>query len=437
MSAEPDAAAGELVLATLYLGASTAREERLRRSAAALTEWDVALAALEAHGVLGLAARNLEQAGACLPERARRRLAARARAMQALEHVFAQRLERFLDAAGAAGVEVTLLKGASLALDLYPPGGLRMPGDLDLLVAARDLRAALGCARAIGLVPPPGAFPTWWYRLAHFHQKLVPGEGAWGELELHWHLHAPAHLYTVTAADLRARRRAVEFRGRPTFTLDPLDRLLHLATHLVRHCPLAGRGPNALRAWAAEPRAPLRVKWLLDLAAEIEHRHATFDVAALARRAREWNAERDLAEALGGLAAALDLEADARAWLERLRASLPAPHPRTPRSTHAERPLPGFDLRPSSLRALGGWAWPPRERFERLGTPGLPRALRRTVHATRVLAHASLVAGLTPVAWLGRSRRGRGATGHAPSAPPLELGATGRRVAADAAERDR
>jgi hypothetical protein len=125
---------GELALAALYLSPTPEREAELRRAAAALGDWDPALAALEAHGILGLARANLERAGAPVPQAAAARLRARAAAMHAIGLGFRLTLERFLAEAGRAGVEVTLLKGAALALDLYPAPGLRTQADLDLLV---------------------------------------------------------------------------------------------------------------------------------------------------------------------------------------------------------------------------------------------------------------------------------------------------------------
>ncbi|HEX6886291.1 MAG TPA: nucleotidyltransferase family protein [Planctomycetota bacterium] len=398
------AGVGELVLASLYLAPSAAREARLREKAEAVADWDGALVALEAHGVLGLAARNLAAAGARLPAAAAERLATRARAMAARERAFVELMVRILAAARAAGVRVTLLKGAALVPDLYPPGGLRAQGDLDLLVAPRDLPALLAAARTAGLAPPRGAFPGWWYRLAHYHRKLVPCDGTPLEVELHWHLHAPAHLYAVRGEDLRARQRPVG--AHPAFELERLDRFLHLATHLVRHCPLRGIAPETLAAWAAEPRAPLRLKWLLDLAAEVERGHAELDPGALAARAREWNAEQDLAEVLAALERLADLPEAARAWSARTRERLPPPPaPQTPVPALREAPMAGLDLRPSALRALGAWLWPPRARCARLAPAGPARLAWRLRHAGRAGAHAALVALVTPLAWLARTRR--------------------------------
>ena len=395
-------ATGELVLASLYLAPTTAREAELRRAAGACEDWERALVALEAHGILGLALRNLERAHAIVPAAALERLRERARAMRAIELGFRLTLRRFLGATRRAGIEVTLLKGASLAVDLYPERGLRTQADLDLLVRPEHVLRAVDSARSIGLARARHALPAWWYRLAHFHMKLVPADGLQRELELHWHLHPPSQLYTVRLEDLLARRRPLELDGSTAFALDPLDRLLHLVTHLVRHCPLAlERG--LLLEWAGDPRVPLRLKWLLDLRGEIEHRHGELPVEGLARRAAEWNAESELALVLTWIRGELGFAGEPLDWVEAVLAALPPARTR-PRlaAPSRDRPLAGFDLRPSALLAFPRWVWPPASYFGRLSGNGPAMLARRASHAARVLARAALIACATPVAWVAR-----------------------------------
>jgi len=421
-------ATGELVLASLYLTPTPAREAELRRAARVLVDWDPALVALEAHGVLGLALRNLERSGASVPPAVLERLRERARAMRAIELGFRLTIERFLQATHRAGIDVTLLKGASLAVDLYPERGLRTQADLDLLVRPEHVRRAVAAARGIGLAPPRRALPAWWYRLAHFHLKLVPADGLQRELELHWHLHPLAQLYTVRLRDLLARRRALELGGVPAWTLDPLDRLLHLVTHLVRHCPLGLLDRALLVTSAADPRVPLRAKWLLDVHGEVERRHGEFGVGALATRAAEWNAEAELALVLAWVRDRLGFTDEPRAWIERVLAALP--RPRAPERLAAparDRPLPGFDLRPSALHAFPRWVWPDPTTFGRLAGNGPVPVARRAFHAARVLARAALVLGVTPLAWTVRAFRRSPERSLAPE-ELLELAAQARRL---------
>lgn len=394
---------GRLVLAALHLEPTRARDAELRRAATELDDWDAALAALEAHGILGLAQRNLARVAAPLPPPVAARLAQRAESMRALALGFRLTLERFLAEAARIGLRVTLLKGASLALDLYPRDGLRSQGDLDLLVAREDVPAAVGAARRIGLRRPVAALPVWWYRLAHFHLKLVPVDGLQRELELHWHLHPPTRLYALRLADLHARARTLELAGCRVWTLDPLDRLLHLVTHLARHAPVWGAGRATLADWAADPHAPLRLKWLLDIAAEIERRHLEFEPALLALRAAEWNAETELALTLAWLRTALELASEAEAWIVRALAVLPAQptSAATPVRREHEAPLAGLDLRASALADLPRWVWPPPARLAQGGHDA--GFLRRLKHAGGVLLRLVGLGLALPVAVLARA----------------------------------
>jgi hypothetical protein len=52
-------------------------------------------------------------------------------------------LERLLLEFSKKGIEVILLKGAALAVTLYPDNTLRPMGDLDLLIKESDLGAAI------------------------------------------------------------------------------------------------------------------------------------------------------------------------------------------------------------------------------------------------------------------------------------------------------
>ena len=403
--------AGELVLATLWLAPDAARTGRLSRAAAAVDDWPAALLALEAHGVLGLARRNFTLAEVRLPEEAAAALEARHAVLRRIELGFRLTLERYLAAARTRGVRVTLLKGASLARDLYGPGALRASGDLDLLVAPDDVPAAVEAALAIGLGEPRGALPAWWYRLFHFHRKFVAQDAWQRELELHWDLHHASARLAVRPADLLARRVPVEGEA-GVFALDPLDRFLHLATHLARHADLAGMDAEELARQCGDARAPLRAKWLLDLGAELELRR--FESAALLARAREWNAAEELAAVLGVLVDGSGLETGAAARARALLAELP---PLAAARRHARRveALPGFDLRPSALALLPRWMWPSAGRFAGLAPRG-PAGLARLAHVVRVLARVLLGLLLTPPAWLLRHRRWTGR-----ALPPAEV----------------
>jgi hypothetical protein len=428
-----DPRAGEIVLASAFLDPLPERLDRLRRAARTVVDWAPVPLLLESHGVLVLARRNLAQAGVEPPETIRETLAAREGVLREIDLRFRLTLERFLRQTDAIGVEVTLLKGASLALDLYPESALRSQGDLDLLVRPGDVRRALDAGARCGFFVGERAPPVWWYRLAHFHVKLDPESSLLREVELHWALHHPSRLLTVRLERLLARRVRVDIAGVRAWTLDPLDRFLHLVTHLARHLEEAPLRPGraALAAACSAHGHPLRMRWVLDIVAEVERFHATTDAVALGERACEWNADAELAAMLAWLREAVGFAPGATAWVDRaldalggppagceergisrvmpgsgLHALPPPARIRTRPLVAAEKairhgPLPALDFRMTALAGLPRWVLPPRRYFERRGAWGAAAVgltLQRGVHAAGVLLHALVALGALPVA---------------------------------------
>jgi hypothetical protein len=210
----------------------------------------------------------------------------------------------------------------------------------------------------------------------------------------------------VSVEALFARSRPVEIAGAKAFTLDPLDRLLHLVTHLLRHAELGAAHEEALARWAVDAHAPVRLKWPLDIVSEIERRHAELEPRLLAARALEWNAAADLALGLGWIEQRLALTAPARAWVRSVLAPLPTPAPGSARSAARarERPLAGLDLRLSLLRSLPRWIWPEKSRFARRPDGRVP-LLARLRHALTVGARVLALSFALPFAWLTRLAR--------------------------------
>jgi hypothetical protein len=87
----------------------------------------------------------------------------------------------------SAGIRAAPLKGPVLAEAIYGDLGRRSCSDIDVLVAAEELRAAVGVVRALGYKPPVdhvgrGGLPLLHFALAHERGELPP-------VELHWRIH--------------------------------------------------------------------------------------------------------------------------------------------------------------------------------------------------------------------------------------------------------
>jgi hypothetical protein len=94
---------------------------------------------------------------------------------------------RVMSALAEAGIRCTALKGAALGELLYGDVGRRVSGDIDLLVAAEQLPAAVWIVRTLGYRPPTDpvdeqGLPRLHFVLAHEREELPP-------IELHWRIH--------------------------------------------------------------------------------------------------------------------------------------------------------------------------------------------------------------------------------------------------------
>lgn len=410
----PDTTA--LLLASAFLDSTPERLAALRACADRGAPPGL-VASLELHGILPLAARNLRAAGATLPADVARALGEREQVLREEGLRNALTVERLLAAAERAGVEVTLLKGASLALDVYADPLLRSQGDVDVLVDQRDVRALLRAAVEAGLVEAEGALPLWWHRSTHFHVKLAPALALLKEVEVHWRLHHPALLLCVAPEALRARRVAVSAGKRRAFSLDPLDRFLHLVTHLASHWVRLPAEPDGalLAAWLGAERPRVRLKWLVDLAALAERLAVTTEPAALAERADEWGARRQLAFVARTLRGALAPSPAADRLLAEVLGAVGGeqrpPGARPPargpgaRATAGTRPLAGLDFRREALALWPRWLWPPADHWvARLPGASAPvRSARRVAHAAAVLVRSAGALVLYPLALAARA----------------------------------
>lgn len=379
------------------------------------------VALLELHGILPVCLASLSGSPTPGGEGSRDLVSAMQRREQPLRSHAARTTlttERILRACAERGLTPVLLKGASLFVDVYPEPWLRPTGDVDLLMSEEDLPLAIEAAYEAGLAVAPERLPLFYYRLVHFHLKLHPAANLLCEVELHWALQSPALLLTVKTDDVLARTRRFTWHDMPVRTLDPLDRYLHLATHLLSHwgetAPLDDEGLVLSLLTSAAP--PARLKWILDLRLALERMARDgVDAPALIDRAEEWSALPALCRAIG-LARVVGLADGARPLADdvlRRSGQDPVGFPwrdspdRARRSFDAvPRPARGLDFRLSALGGIFRWAFPPREYFERRPPPR--GFLRRMGHALRVLARVKLAALLLPVALLGRRLQARG-----------------------------
>jgi hypothetical protein len=170
-------------------------------------------------------------------------------------------------------IPIVVLKGAALAVTLYPSIGLRPMGDLDLLVPEERLAETVACLKALGYVEP--------------HPKMLPGLQAMigydfplqGGCDIH--LTVEPHWSLIGGEESRYQPRIdwfweqtelVSLSGVQALVLKPTAHLLYLAAHLaIKH---------------GEAHSPLR--WFYDIHLSVTREGHRIDWNELILRAQEF-----------------------------------------------------------------------------------------------------------------------------------------------------
>lgn len=184
-------------------------------------------------------------------------------------------LRRAAGALDDAGIAWLTFKGPVIA-SLMPRPELRSYNDLDLLVPADRLEAAINVLVGVGIEE----INENWVPYVRYRVGEVPMVTGSVSVDLHWHVvglgrHRRSIRFDPTA--MLARRRTVEISGAPSPTFDAVDQLLHLAVHAA----LSGAS---------------RLDQLRDLAVAVAHDPIDWD--EFARRAGDVGVARLVAHAL-------------------------------------------------------------------------------------------------------------------------------------------
>ena len=208
--------------------------DRIREAAAAVENWDDAVALAAQHGVTGLVARRLDRAGAEPPpairdelDRAERVAARRGLALAVESARIGARLE-------AAGLGALALKGPALSALAYGDVAIRHSGDLDLLVRPEEGAAAQSVLAADGYRPEE-VWPPARRRLHERAQgQLVPLRRGGVVLEIHTAVHPPWFGVDHERSGIWRRWIRVATEGGPIAAPSAEDTLLVVAAHAAR-----------------------------------------------------------------------------------------------------------------------------------------------------------------------------------------------------------
>jgi hypothetical protein len=147
---------------------------------------------------------------------------------------------RLSGALADAGVASLVLKGPALGELLYGDAGYRLGSDVDLLVQADDLPAAVEVALALGYSRPSDPVGADGLPLLHF--TLAHAEGRLPDLELHWRVH---WYETCFSADMLARSVDIGGARLPS----PVDGLVSLLLYYARDGLIDVRLVADVAAW--------------------------------------------------------------------------------------------------------------------------------------------------------------------------------------------
>jgi hypothetical protein len=134
-------------------------------------------------------------------------------------------LERILPALAEQGCRPVVLKGASLALTVYPQPEDRWFMDLDLLVDPSELAGTYAVLERLGYRFADTGHPASLYDNHHFHRIMISRQGIC--IEVHWSITMPASVYTHDLAALREGCVEIPLGAAGFLAPGSVDQILH------------------------------------------------------------------------------------------------------------------------------------------------------------------------------------------------------------------
>jgi hypothetical protein len=213
-----------------------------------------------------------------------------------------QELERLLDAADRAGVELVAIKGHAVGRTLYPGAPCRPTGDFDFLVAPGQAQAARDMMAREGYRQYHWYIGHYWLACLSFHH-IEDGRRKHA-MDLHWDI--TNRMYFRERVDLSAvvqRALEVPCGNRTIRVTDLIDSTIIACVHLA----------------AFSPGTPVQMRWLLDVRLLLEVL-SDDEIAVLVERAAAWAAV-EACLVFGEAAARLDDAPALQPALDALRAA--------------------------------------------------------------------------------------------------------------------
>lgn len=158
-----------------------------------------------------------------------------------------RRLQESVRALAVAGIDMTLLKGAALALTVYPKFSERPMADVDIMVDPSRAAEAHAILQKTGWTVVTGSHPTDAWRAHHHLPPLADTAGSCLRLELHTAPIVPGHPFQLTLEDMVSSARPIDLCGIRVLVPEPHLHAVHAAIHFAYSHRFASGGLNIFR----------------------------------------------------------------------------------------------------------------------------------------------------------------------------------------------
>ncbi len=129
-------------------------------------------------------------------------------------------------------IDVMVLKGPALANSVYPDFGLRMYGDIDILIKKEDLPVVENLIPELGYVFTEDSIKQEYHKEKHYHLAPCIHSDKNIVLEIHWNVTNRFHL---NIDSWWQRSRTEKIMGCSARVLSPNDLFQHLCIHTSKH----------------------------------------------------------------------------------------------------------------------------------------------------------------------------------------------------------
>jgi hypothetical protein len=259
----------DLLCACAGVELDSSRAARIADWSRSTVDWEEFLRLAEHHGVLPLAARNLQRHAQGLSSQVNEKLRTAFDANLRRSLWFASELARIQGQFEKDQVSAIPYKGPTLAELSYGDVALRNFSDLDFLIAPATFDRAKQSLAQLGYRPSSELSPAverYWLRNGNGYERAFDSATGKYLVELQWGLLPHFYAVDLKIDDLLARSRPTMLGGREVPSLSSEDLMLVLSVHAAKHL------------W-------MRLIWVCDIAETL--RTQTLDWAVFVARARE------------------------------------------------------------------------------------------------------------------------------------------------------